>query len=249
MRSTNSAIIYLGNSKWKDIENLKNSLYSLDAYFNRKFEYPIIIFHEDYSEKLKQELQGISSCIQFTKVKLRIPDWIDKNEIPEYFGDRWNIGYRHMCRFHSYYAYEYLRDFDYYWRLDTDSFLKAPINYDVFGVMKKNDYIHGYVGTFTERESVIKDLWEVTQEYAEANGIHLPAEWDRKCYQMNFDISKTDFWLTNPYKKYFDYLDKLGGIYKYRWGDIPIRTLALIMFKSKIHHFKDIKYQHQYFKT
>jgi len=48
------------------------------------------------------------------------------------------------------------------------------------------------------------------------------------------------------YTNYFEYLDKLGGIYYYRWGDALIRTLGLLMFTSpsEVHKFTDIGYAH-----
>lgn len=49
--------------------------------------------------------------------------------------------------------------------------------------------------------------------------------------------------------KYFDYLDKLGGIYIYRWGDHVIHTLGIAMFmpENQTHRFRDIAYRHQVF--
>lgn len=236
--------MYLGGSKWEDIIDLKRSLFLLDKYFNRKYQYPIIIFNEDYNSTLKEHFKNdISVQPQFIKVKLRIPDWIDKNEIPEYFDDKWNIGYRHMCRFLSYYAYTYLEDYEYYWRLDTDSFIRASIEFDPFEIMKKEQAIHGYVGTFKESPKVIKELLPTVDKH-----FGYKIFWDRECYQMNFDISKTSYWLNDPYKSYFDYLDKSGGIYKYRWGDIPIRTIALNEFGAKVKKL-NIKYRHQHFRT
>ena len=71
-------------------------------------------------------------------------------------------------------------------------------------------------------------------------------KWNMKIYYTNFEISKLSFWRSHEYMNFFDYLDGLGGIYKYRWGDAPIHTLALSIFlpDTKIHCFKDISYKH-----
>ena len=42
-------------------------------------------------------------------------------------------------------------------------------------------------------------------------------------------------------------MDKLGGIYYYRWGDAPIKTIGVSLFmrKGNLHWFKDINYTHK----
>lgn len=46
---------------------------------------------------------------------------------------------------------------------------------------------------------------------------------------------------------YYDFLDKKGGFYLYRWGDALVRTVALHMLADpqKVHFFPDIGYEHQ----
>ena len=46
-----------------------------------------------------------------------------------------------MCRFFTGFMYEQevLKDYEYYLRLDTDSFIHTPINYDIFDWAQKNE--------------------------------------------------------------------------------------------------------------
>ncbi|OIP76251.1 MAG: hypothetical protein AUK06_00285 [Parcubacteria group bacterium CG2_30_36_18] len=254
-----AAIIYLANSAPKYIADLKLSLSSLDVNFNDQFRYPVIIFHRDFSEALIQDIRKATrSNTRFEKVKFEIPDFLNKAEIPERcFG--FDIEYRHMCRFFSGLVYRHpgLKDYDWYWRLDTDSFLLSKIDYDVFYFMQKHNYMYGYITMLKDRPETVKGLWDLTKKYIRENKIQptflhkftLGGVWNRTIYYTNFEIGKLDFWHSEKFISYFNYLDRSGGIYKYRWGDTPIHSLAIYMFipEKQVHQFSDIAYKHQSF--
>ncbi len=261
-KSVKAAIVYLARSKSGDIANLKCSLSLLDVNFNDKFKYPVIIFHEDINENLMKKIrEATRSKVQFEKVIFEIPDFLNKEEIPELVyvgGDCFSMGYRHMCRFFSGIIFHHpaLKDYDYYWRLDTDSFLLDKIYYDVFQFMQERNLEYGYINIFKD-EPTSKGLWDTTKKYIEDNNIKPEflhkftsnGAWDRSYYYTNFEISKLDFWRSDEFMNYFEYLDRSGGIYKYRWGDHVIHLLAISMFvpENKVHRFSDIAYQHQGF--
>lgn len=262
-KNVNAAIIYLARSRRTDISSLKHSLSVLDLNFNNQFNYPIIIFHEDFNESLMDEIQKCTqSKLKFERVKFEIPDFLKKEKIPEFIyveGFEFSIGYRHMCRFFSGLIYQnpVLKDYDYYWRLDTDSFLLGKIDYDIFRFMQENGYLYGYLNAGMDRPAVVNGIWDVTKKYIEINNIQPTflkkfthgGIWDMTVFGTNFEISRLDFWRSSDFKDYFDYLDKDGGIYKYRWGDACIHFLAVSMFipENQIHKFSDIAYQHQSF--
>ena len=55
-----------------------------------------------------------------------------------------------------------------------------------------------------------------------------------------------DFWRSEAYSTFFDYLDNTGGFYYERWGDAPVHSIgaALLANKSQVHFFRDIGYRH-----
>lgn len=65
-------------------------------------------------------------------------------------------------------------------------------------------------------------------------------------FWTNFEIARTDLFMSDDYQAYFEYLDKSGGFYKERWGDAPVHSLAVGMFlaKEELHYFRDIGYKH-----
>jgi len=254
-------IVYL--SCIRDIEKLKESLKRLDLFFNDQFSKPVIIFHEDFSIEIQKEiLNATKSRIHFQNIIFTIPDFLDKSLIPEtIYYKKWgfNIGYRNMCRFFAGEIFQHtsLQKYKYIWRLDSDSYLLAPIKYDVFNKMAEEKYVYGYQHIEKDVPEVSKDLWTITKKYIsdhQINPTYLSkflnnGEWDRSYYYTNFEIIDIDYFKSNVIKNFYQYLDKSGGIYYYRWGDAIIRLLTLAIFsdESKVHQFSDIAYQHQYF--
>lgn len=68
-------------------------------------------------------------------------------------------------------------------------------------------------------------------------------------FWSNFEIARTDLFLSETYQKYFKHLESVGGFYKERWGDAPVHSLAVAMMLSKdeLHYFRDIGYKHSTF--
>ncbi|GEM_PF-5568489 len=256
-------IFYLSRSTKEDIKNLKKSLSLLDKHFNNRFNYPVIVFHEAFEKKLKEDIRkNTKSEINFARVDFKIPDFLADGEIPEIldFGThKYSLGYRHMCRFFAglVYSHPALREYEWYWRLDTDSFILDTIDYDVFSFMEENNFKYGYNYMLKEKEVLVHNLWETVSKYLDENKIQptflkkftVKGIWDNSYYYNNFEISKLDFWRSKKYQSFFNYLDRTGGLYKYRWGDAPIHTLAVSTFipADQVHSFEDISYKHRAF--
>ena len=266
---TKAAIVYL--IKGHPSEILEMSLRSLDRYFNKRFNYPVYIFHEECS---KQELirSWSSSTIEF----IQLPDYL---KLPNYEGlsvdqvERWSrgedggrasfgLGYRQMCRFFLYglFMHPKMANLDYYWRFDDDSYLTEEVTYDPFAVMEQNGLIYGYRTVEAEnvRECLGLDLlWNEVKSFAKKEHLsrrhlnRLVANWKGKYkgfnYYNNFEINKVSFWRNHKlYQHFFNTLDQTLGFYKYRWGDANVRAMSVGLFlkPNQVHHFKDIGYRH-----
>ncbi len=255
----NAVIVYL--SRKKDIKDLKKSLKLLNKNFTRRFKYPVLIFNDDFTNDDQHILRKIYSNLNFEKIEFEIPSWIDKNQIDK-DNHKVRLGYMHMCRFFGgeIYQHEAIKNYDWYWRLDSDSYLHYRIGYDIFNFMEKQGFIYGYIETsIKDAPRFVIGLWELTKEYIHKNNIQPKflnkyldnnGEWDRSCFYTNFEISKLDFWRSEEYKEFYEIIDQNGGIYYYRWGDHTIHLLALSMLADeyKLHCFKDIDYSHQGFR-
>lgn len=247
---TKGVIVYLLKNSSKDIKEIKQSLKLLDINFNNNYKYPVVIFHEDLKENTIQEITKSSkSYLMFEQISFEIPSFVDKNSVPKYLyadGYRFGIGCRHLGRFFSYEAYCHpiFKDYNYIWRLDADSNIMGKINYDIFQYMEDNKYIYGYMVELKEHENFRKNLSETVSAYFKQD-----IQWDGTYYYGNFEISNLDFWRSKEYSDYFKYIDKSGGIYKYRWGEQLIHYIYVQRFlkENQIHKFDDIPYRHQMF--
>ncbi len=221
----------------------------------------IVFVEKDFKEEWKQVILKESKVpARFETVDFRVPSFLDASTIPEWvYHPKFNLGYRHMCRFFSGMIYREpsLKNYDWYWRFDTDAFLLRRIGYDVFELMKKNNYIYGYSLMSKDEATVSVGLWELTQRYMKEkiiqptfmNDYFVDGEWDRSYYYTNFEISSLSFWRSAPARDYFDYMDRSGGIYQHRWGDALVHTLTVSMLleKNQTHRFSDVYYEHQGF--
>tara|TARA_B100000315_G_C14557247_1_gene578764 strand:+ start:1161 stop:2048 length:888 start_codon:yes stop_codon:yes gene_type:complete len=258
-RDRSGAIVYISGSERQDIVDLRRSLKLLEKNFNSRFQYPIIIFHEGFPERVQRELKrGLESQVRFEKITLSVPVFLDEDEIVRQVeGKPWSIGYLNMIRWCSidFFLHPAMDDFDWYWHFDTDSFLIGKVDYDVFKFMEENNLLYGYQTMMKESDYACESFWETTEHYVSSRGIrptflkkHMNGSaWDQSYYYADFEISRLDFWRSDQYRDYFDYIDKTGGIYRYRWGDTLIHTMAVFMFmdEKQTHQFTDLDWRHQ----
>ena len=251
-------ILYLSRSTAGDLTNLKRSLKLLDRHFNRRFGYPVLVFHEDFTEELMARIRSWTRApVEFPQVSFQLPAHIDAAQVPPRFLGCFGIGYRHMCRFFAgpIYRHPALQQYDWYWRLDTDSFVLQRIDYDVFAAMEDGGFDYGYLALQKEFPEVVAGLWDAALDYARSHG--LPRErlaplcdaagsWNLDYYYNNFEICRLSFGRSAAYQDFFEHLYRTGGIYYRRWGDAPIRTLAVMLLvpPERRRHFADLGYAH-----
>lgn len=158
-----AAICYLTQNTPIRKTYLKTSLYFLFKYFNEKYRYPIIIFHEgDYDITSQREiLFGIrKSCrdlLVFRTISpddFKVPTHIDKEKLQSILNidpsptPYWrDIKYRLMCRWWLMHFMDYVKEYEYVMRLDDDSFIEEHINADFFESMKTKDldYLSNFI--------------------------------------------------------------------------------------------------------
>lgn len=254
-----NCIVYLVRSSEEDLNDFNKSLSLLESNlipFTKKVD--LIVFceesFEEYKSKVKTELN-----IKYQVVKFDIPDYPKEilDNIPEFFPHpthgngpvAWghpgfSMGYRHMCRFFSgeMYKFDVIKNYDYYLRLDTDSFIHTPLNYDIFEWAKENECYYGFIAPAVQQdnEKVVEGLWDFVNQVYPNN---IP---DRLMFYTNFELGKVSWFLTSEYMNFYNYIDKSGGIYSRRWGDAPIKFLGINLFMNKqnIIPVQGFTYQH-----
>jgi hypothetical protein len=116
--------------------------------------------------------------------------------------------------------------------------------------MSDKDILYGYVMINTDNLKCIINLYSTVGQYISDNSIKTEFyhEWskNRSKYYNNFEISSTKVWFSPEYQDYINMIDHAGGIYYNRWGDSPIKGIAITMFvpQNKTHCFCDVGYKH-----
>ena len=235
----------------KRFKQLLEMLDSVEGNFVHAYPYPFIIFHEaDLNEDIDNIRRRSKVNLYFQEITFTIPEFLEKPveyNIPCLSA----VGYRHMCRFHIKTVFDepIIEPLEYYWRLDDDSLLTKPVDYDVFQMMHDQQLSYGYIWKHFDSSECTTGLWNATRQFIKEHHV-TPTFFETwrepRLFYNNFEISRTDIWKSAGYVQYADYLDHLGGIYYHRWGDAPIKGLGLSLFVSmeKIHYFEDIGYKH-----
>jgi len=143
-----AAIIYLTQDTPARRVYLQTSLYLLFWSFNKRFRYPVLVFHEgDFTEDtiaaIKEGMPGgLGALVQFRQVEKTdfcapvsaTADLVEKNRI--IVPDARSLSYRSMCRWWILHAARYLAPYEFYMRLDDDSFIEEVLDYDPFQVVR-----------------------------------------------------------------------------------------------------------------
>jgi len=179
-------------------------------------------------------------------VHFDFPAFINQSAVPKEMCYK-NVGYRHMSRFQAKLLYEQpiLVGLQYIWRLDDDSFILRRVGYDIFRFVRDRRIQYGYAKVLGDW--CVHGLWPAVANYTRRHNITAKFNWtEGQIFYNNFEVSDLKVWRSAEYRDYIDYIDHTGGIYYHRWGDAPIKTLAvtLLMRKERTYHFKDIAYNH-----
>ncbi|EPY54250.1 alpha-1,2-mannosyltransferase [Schizosaccharomyces cryophilus OY26] len=261
-------------AKNSELFEIVKMVLNYESKFNGKYRYPwVFLNNEPFSETFKNTIARLTSGpVYFGEIPREqwdMPDSIDTERAEASWGSMAMRGiiyggkksYRQMCRYYSgfFWKHPLLDSYKYYWRVEHDSNLLCDIRKDPFTELRQRNKTYGFVITIKEIAATIPSLWNTTMEFVETYPELLAPNnlWDwiskdqGKDYSLchfwsNFEIADLDFFRSDAYQKYFDYLDNSGGFFYERWGDAPIHSIALSLFldKNQIYFFKDIGYEH-----
>lgn len=257
-----------------DVWSIASSIQGVEDRFNHRYHYDWVFFNdEEFSEEFinvtKRLISGKVFYEVIPKKHWSYPSWVDQDlakagrdklvsENIIYGGSE---SYRHMCRFESGFFWQQpiMDKYKYYWRVEPDTKLFCDIDNDLFKEMADNKYKYGFAISMLEFEKTIPTLWQHTKKFISDNPSYVAKDNlekfittnDGETYNLchfwsNFEIADLDFWRSQAYRDYFDYLDSTGGFFYERWGDAPIHSIAASLFlkKSEIHYFGQVGYFH-----
>jgi alpha 1,2-mannosyltransferase len=179
------AIVYLAQNTTRDRlygrdsrSMLEKSLELLYKHYNGQFRHDVLIFHEgDFSERDQAEVAQGRPEISFRKIQFDLPDFLPRSEVPEVWvnddGSRYGMGHRNMIRFYAVLLFDILDalGYDWFFRLDDDSFIHSRIDYNLFEFMEKNGYEYGYRVDIRDPSGCARGFGEAVLAYLKAENI------------------------------------------------------------------------------
>ncbi|KAK6200468.1 glycolipid 2-alpha-mannosyltransferase [Scheffersomyces amazonensis] len=258
----------------QDLYQLLESIRHIEDRFNHKFHYDWVFLNDQpFDDAFKEATSNL--CSGKTKYGLiptehwSYPAWIDQekaalarermHQAKVIYGG--SESYRHMCRYESgfFWRHDLMSEYEYYWRVEPDIKIYCDIDYDIFKWMKDNGKDYSFTVSLPEYKETIPTLWETTKKYIEANPkvlaennlLEFISNDEGKTYNgchfwSNFEIANLNFWRSDAYREYFEFLDRAGGFFYERWGDAPVHSIAAALFlpRDRIHFFEDVGYFH-----
>jgi hypothetical protein len=282
-RSVRGAVVFLIDGAPRRVADLQGALESLDERFNNRYGYPVVVFHsidafDPHSPPLTEAQQtslraGSRSTLIFAAL-----NFTEYAAAPGAAGAPAlvygkSMGYRHMCRFFAGLIAHHpaLAEFDFYWRLDSDSRLSENVRYDVFAQLPCHGWRYTYAQTACDAPGVTAGLWQTvashyaqltrggdlavrltgiltehgTCDHSEEAGAQGPA-WNNVIFYNNWEIVDLSWLRSAEYADFFAAVDAAGGFYTNRWGDAPVRTLLVhaLLAPEEIHRFSYFRFRH-----
>ena len=247
-------IFLVGHEKPRYVEDFLRSLPMLKQNYLDKYPAPVIGFHRAglSAETRNMIVERTGVAVQWEEICLQVPAWIDQRLIPSI---PYTPEYMNMARWMSgqYMCHPALADFEYICRLDTDSFITAPVKKDLFATMQANGWWYGYMNAgIKEYEDFTIGTREAIAEFIENNPrlqVHTPLFVlpHGQLYYTNFEVIRREWFQASLWQQYFVHMDATGGFYYHRWSDCLIRYLGVRTFmpRERIGFVNFIPYDHQ----
>ena len=145
--------------------------------------------------------------------------------------------YRNMCRFQSMNFYNHPSLYGYKYTMRMEPGVEYLCNFDPFGELREGvkyaftlslvEYPETIPSLFTTYLTYKRDEYYRNRELFEfindgIGGYNLCHFW------TNFEVISLDWVRSEEYNKFMEHFDKTAGFYMERWGDAPLRTLAVV---------------------
>jgi len=164
---------------------------------------------------------------------------------------KYRYGYNYMCKFFALDMYEFLQEYDYYLRCDTDCIFKT-ISHNIFDYVISRNIEYGYALRKIEAHKITRDtLPHFVTEYLNKCSLTPTALMDGElpyCFNFynNFHIGKVSFFRRPDVQHFLHSVNDTGMILSHRWGDSTIQayTVRVFMNPASIQLIPNISYVH-----
>jgi hypothetical protein len=144
-------------------------------------------------------------------------------------------GYKYMCKFFALDMYDYLKDFDYYMRCDTDCYLNK-LDFDILKWTEDNRVEYGYAMRKLEAHKPTSETLPAwVDNYMRQCSLSPKVAMDHPmstCFNFynNWHIGKVSFFMRSDVRHFLGSINASGFIQSHRWGDSTIQAYAVRVF-------------------
>ena len=250
--------------------DLGPTLTSFERYFPRFEEYQVLVYHygRPYSSRRIRQMEQRWQNLRFIELHPEIPKGLESHELfwkrdthyARKFG-RSRLGYLHMCYLLSNpQDLPGLVEFDYALQIDDDVALLAPLEIDVFSLLKESA---GFFATSASsglvsarKRETRETLFEFVRTFVEERRIHvlngdlrhaLRSGNEDRFHSLvwsscNFNVYNLAEFKTARWLEWVQAVNAAGGQYKYRWGDIEIIGIyGYLYYENPLLDFKMVE--------
>ena len=222
------SLIIRNNSIYKNIVNLRDNIID------------VIIFHEG---NISSDDQDYIKSHSYENIKFKNVSqyFINNNDLELLEKNKFNLGYRQMCRFNMYHIWEEVKEYDYILRVDEDVEITKFDPY-VFEYMESKN-IKYMTGRFSKEihklsnETLVPFLKEFTN-------LNIKKTYDHKFPYTNLYSTSVKFWRSEENIHLLKKIALSDEQIVYRWGDIPVLGNLLNHNNEKIFLFPKLEYKH-----
>jgi hypothetical protein len=220
----------------------------LDVNLSDNFTTPLLIMHssqpnQDYLMRLANTTRRQMMFLDISSVFTLFPSNFDpcRTTTPWRARGKWN--YQLMIRFWFKILFELpqLKQYEYIMRLDDDSKVMGTwIN--VFSEMRNKHAVYFANNIDADTDRILPGtttLQQVALKYVLFNNITIKQPGMIRAgfgddhvltYYNNFEVMKLKFFRRPNIRQWVEEIDRTNGIFKYRWGDAPLRYITLAIF-------------------
>jgi hypothetical protein len=228
--------------------NLVPRLKLLDYNLSDNFTTPVLIMHsnqpnEDYLARLSKTTRRQMMFLDVSSIFTLFPPGIDPCRDSTSYWRRGKWNYQLMIRFWFRILFELpqLKQYEYVMRLDDDSKLLG-IWINVFEEVRNKRAVYFANNEDVDFEKSLPGtmiLPYVAFKYVFVHNITIKrpeiirrgfADSHILNYFNNFEVMKLEFFRRQEVWKWIEEVDRTNGIFKYRWGDAPLRYITLAIF-------------------
>lgn len=202
-------------------------------------EIDLILFHE-----------GNISLLDQKYISSNYPSKILFKDVSKYFQNihielegenKFNLGYRQMCRFNMFYIWKEVSNYDYIFRVDEDVEI-IDCDPNLFSYMKKKN-IKYMTGRFTKETHRLTN--ETLPYYLLSNSkLNVKKIYNHRNPYTNLYASNVQFWLDDDVQEILKLISLTDDQIKYRWGDHTVQGIILNHKRVKINLFPKLEYKH-----